>query len=70
MLQPNFSCGVQRMCDVCVNVCVSGRWFTPLHPRVPFMQPHLKSSKVGGHCAQRHHACGQTLPLSSGHHRR
>ena len=35
----------------------NGRWFTPLHPRVPFMQPHLQKSKIRNYCEQH---CDQT----------
>lgn len=32
-----------------------GRWFTPLHATVPFMQPHLQKSKMARYCTQ---GCG------------
>ena len=38
----------------------NGRWFTPLHPRVPFMQGHLRNSKIMSYCEQ---GCSQT-PLA------
>lgn len=35
----------------------NGRWFTPLHPTVPFMQSHMKGGKVHSWCEK---LCDQT----------
>ena len=45
-------------CKFARIICArAGRWFTPLHARVPYMQKHLFPSKAGGYCRT---YCGET----------